>query len=89
MRHYINCRAGSEATNRVSEERRERRREVNQQRIRLIRQQEVMTTVLKASDWLNGQLSGVMQLDSCEDLCMEYHVCTSYKPYTCALHEWI
>ena len=33
-----------------------------------------MTAVLKASDWLNG---GVMQLDSHEALCMEYHVCTS------------
>ena len=36
-----------------------------------------MTAVLKASDWLNGQLSSVMQLDSLEALCMEYHVCTS------------
>ena len=36
-----------------------------------------MTTVLKASNWLNGQLSSVMQLDSREAHCMEYHVCTS------------
>ena len=36
-----------------------------------------MTTVFKASDWLNGQLSSVMQLDSNEALCMEYHVYTS------------
>ena len=26
---------------------------------------------------LNGQLSSVMQLDSREALCMDYHVCTS------------
>ena len=37
-----------------------------------------MTTVFKASDWLNGQLSSVMQLDSREALRMEYHVCTIY-----------
>ena len=36
-----------------------------------------MTAVLKASDWLNGQLSSIMQLYSREALCMEYHVCTS------------
>ena len=38
----------------------------------------LMTAALKASDWLNGQLSSVMQLDSCKALCMEYHVRTSY-----------
>ena len=38
----------------------------------------MIATVLKASDWLGGQLSSVlMQSDSCEALCMEYHVCTS------------
>ena len=33
-----------------------------------------MTAVLKASDWLSGQLSSVMQLDSCETgiPCMEF-----------------
>ena len=36
-----------------------------------------MTTVLKASDWLNSHLSSIMQLNSREALCMEYHVCTS------------
>ena len=36
-----------------------------------------MTAVLKASDWLNGQLSCAMQLDSREALCMEHHVCTT------------
>ena len=35
-----------------------------------------MTAVLKALDWLNGQLSSVMELDSREALCMEYHACT-------------
>ena len=30
--------------------------------------------VLKASDCLNSQPSSVMQLDSSEALCMEYHV---------------
>ena len=34
---------------------------------------------IKASDWLNGQLSSAMQLDSREALCMEYHVCTSFR----------
>ena len=33
-----------------------------------------MTAVLKVSDWPNAQLSSVMQLDSSEALCMEYHV---------------
>ena len=37
-----------------------------------------MTAVLKASDWLNSQLSSILQLDSHDALCMEYHVCTSY-----------
>ena len=37
----------------------------------------VMIAVLKASDWLNGQLSSEIQLDSREALCMEYHVYTS------------
>ena len=36
-----------------------------------------MTAVLKASDWRNCQLSSVMQLNSREALCMDYHVCTS------------
>ena len=36
-----------------------------------------MTGVLKASGWLNGQLSSAMQLDFREALCMEYHICTS------------
>ena len=35
-----------------------------------------MTAVLKASDWPNGQVSSIMQLDSREALSMEYHVCT-------------
>ena len=39
-----------------------------------------MTAVLKASDWLNGQLSSV---DSHEALCMDYHICTSYELCTC------
>ena len=33
-----------------------------------------MYCVLKASDWLNGQLNSVMQLNSHEVLCIEYHV---------------
>ena len=36
-----------------------------------------MTTVLKALDWLNSQLSHAMQLDFHEALCMKYHVCTA------------
>ena len=36
-----------------------------------------MTTVLKASNWMNGQLSSVMQLDSREALCLENHAWTS------------
>ena len=40
-----------------------------------------MTAVLKALDWLNGQLYNVMQLDSREALCMDYHVCTSMCLY--------
>ena len=36
-----------------------------------------MTAVLKTSNGLNNQLSSVMQLDSCETLCMEHHVHTS------------
>ena len=56
-----------------NEERREHRREVHRQWVGL------MTAVFKASvsEWPNNQLSSVMQLDSCETLCIEYHVCTS------------
>ena len=47
-----------------------------------------MTAVLKASDWLSGQLSSVIQFDSCEALCMEYYVCTSHsldlRPVACS-----
>ena len=36
-----------------------------------------MTAILKASNWLNGQLNSIYVLDSRYAFCMEYHVCTS------------
>ena len=46
-----------------------------------------MTAVLRASDWLNGQLSSVMQqLDSHEALCMDYHVCSYIAVITDSSH---
>ena len=44
--------------------------------------------ILNASNWLNSQLSSVMQLNSHEALCMEYHVCTrlTLKPLVCLKH---
>ena len=35
---------------------------------------ESMTAVLKISDWLNDQLSNVMQLDSRDAFCVEYPI---------------
>ena len=42
-----------------------------------------MTAVLKASDWLNSQLSSIMQPNSREALFMEQHVCTSIMLEDC------